>query len=68
MGQELRGKWMRLLMTPESAEQIGTVPDRVGAVSNACRHVFHEEAFVYLVASIGNRRSQKWTDAALPSP
>jgi hypothetical protein len=65
-GQELRGTWMRLLMTAELAEQIGKVSDRV-VLSATLAGIFHKEAFVYLVASIGTDESEKWTDAALPS-
>lgn len=66
VGQELRGKWMRLLMTKELAGQIGRIPDGV-VLPATLAGMFHEEAFVYLVASIGGDESEKWTDATLPS-
>ena len=65
-GQELRGTWMRLLMTAELAEQIGKVADRV-VLAVTLAGISHKEAFVYLVASIGADESEKWTDTALPS-
>jgi sulfur-carrier protein adenylyltransferase/sulfurtransferase len=66
VGQELRGKWMRLFMTAELGKQIGKVPDGI-ALPVTLAGMFHEEAFVYLVASIGTDESERWTDDALPS-
>jgi len=66
VGQELRGRWMRLSMTAELAEQIGKVPDGI-VLSVTLAGMFHEEAFVYIVASIGTDESEKWTDDSLPS-
>lgn len=66
VGQELRGTWKRLLMTAGLAEQLGRIPGR-SVLPAMLAAIFHEEALVYLVASIGEDGPQKWTDATLPS-
>lgn len=66
VGQELRGKWMRLFMTTGLAEHVGKVPEGV-VLPATLAGMFHQEAFVYLVVSIGSDESQKWTDTTLPS-
>ncbi|MGO9083662.1 MAG: ThiF family adenylyltransferase [Candidatus Sulfotelmatobacter sp.] len=66
VGQDLRGTWKRLLMTAGFAEQLGKIPDRL-VLPATLAAIFHEEAIVYLVVSIGEDGTQKWTDATLPS-
>jgi len=66
VGQDLRGRWMRLLMTAEFTEQLGNLLDGL-VLSATLAGSFHEEVLVFLVASIDANESEKWTDPTLPA-
>src|SRR5665213_1409408 len=67
LGQDLRGKFTRFMVTPGLAECVSRVPD--GAMLSAyALTTFHQEAFVYVISSVTMVDGEKWVEQTLPAP
>jgi sulfur-carrier protein adenylyltransferase/sulfurtransferase len=67
LGQDLRGKFTRFMVTPGLAECLGGVPDGAMLSADAVT-TFHEEAFVYVISSVTMVDGEKWVEQTLPAP
>ncbi len=67
LGQDLRGKFTRFMVTPGLAECVSAVPDGAMLSADAVT-TFHEEAFVYVISSVTMVDGEKWVEQTLPAP
>jgi hypothetical protein len=67
LGQDLRGKFTRFMVTPGLAECVSGVPDGAMLSADAVT-TFHEEAFVYVISSVTMVDGEKWVEQTLPAP
>jgi sulfur-carrier protein adenylyltransferase/sulfurtransferase len=67
VGQDLRGKFTRFMVTPGLAKCVSGVSD--GAMLSASTiTTFHEEAFVYVISSLTLEDGEKWVEQTFPAP
>ncbi len=67
LGQNLRGTRTRLLVTRSLADLAAKIPDNAVWIGNVLG-MFHDEAFVNVVASIVMPDGEKWVEQCLPKP
>jgi sulfur-carrier protein adenylyltransferase/sulfurtransferase len=67
LGQDLRGKFTRFMMTAAFAECVSGIPDGAMLSADAVA-TFHEETFVYVVSSVTMLNGEKWAEQTLPAP
>jgi molybdopterin/thiamine biosynthesis adenylyltransferase len=67
LGQNLRGRHLRLLVTRQLREIIETLPERA-VVTGKLLGLFREESVVYAITSLGLPGGAEWADATIPKP
>jgi sulfur-carrier protein adenylyltransferase/sulfurtransferase len=67
VGQDLRNKHSRFMVTAALAEFLRSIPDGV-MLPASVNITFHEEAFVYVLSSATMPDGKKWVEPNLPAP
>ena len=65
LGQDLRNKKLRLLVTRELHDTVTTLPDST-VVTGKLVVMYHEECIVYVMGSLTTLSGTEWVDPAIP--
>lgn len=67
LGQDMRNKGLRLLVTSELRDVVATLPERA-IVAGKLVGMYHEESIVYAIGSLVLPGGAEWVDQTIPKP